>query len=433
MRLTVFGMGYLGATHAACMAELGHEVLGVEVDAAKLEKLAAGQVPIYEPGLAELYGTHLASGQLRVTSSYEEAAEWGDVHFIAVGTPQKDGEYSADVSYVDAVIETLVPLLTRDAVIFGKSTVPVGTTHRLANRADELAKDVEVEIAWNPEFLREGNAIKDTLQPDRLVVGTQPGGRAEEVAREVYARLLDEGTPFLVTDTATAELVKTTANAFLATKISFINAIAEVCSAAGADVKAVADAIGYDARIGRRFLNAGLGFGGGCLPKDIRAFMARAGELGAAEALTFLREVDSINMGRRTRMVRLCREACGGSLLGARVAVLGVAFKPECDDVRDSPALNVAGQIQLQGAMVTAYDPKAVENARNLFPTLHYAHSAQEACEGADVVMVLTEWDEFLKLDPRRIRERVRRPVVIDGRMCLDKTKWTDAGWEYWV
>ena len=434
MRLTVLGLGYLGATHAACLAELGHEVLGVEVDPDKITKLVAGELPFYEPGANELFARHVESGRLRVSSSYEEAADWGDVFFIAVGTPQRDGEYSADMRYVDEVIDLLVPLLTRDAVIFGKSTVPVGTARRLADRADELAKaDVRVEIGWNPEFLSQGAAVNDTLHPDRLVLGVQPGGTAEAVAREIYAPLLAEGTPFIVTDTATSELVKVTANAFLATKISFINAVAEVCSAAGADVKAVSEAIGHDPRIGRHYLNAGLGFGGGCLPKDVRAFMARAGELGAAEALTFLREVDSINMGRRTRLVQVCREACGGSLLGARVAVLGVAYKPGSDDVRDSPALNVAGQIQLQGAMVTAYDPKATANARSMFPTLQYANTAEEACDGADVVMVLTEWDEFLTLDAAQLADKVRRKVVIDGRMCLDKTHWISAGWEYWV
>lgn len=431
--MTVLGMGYLGATHAACMAELGHEVLGVEVHADKLARLAKGEVPFYEPGLTELLRKHIESGRLKVTASYPEAADWGDVFFIAVGTPQKKGEYGADLRYVDAVIDELVPLLTRDAVIFGKSTVPVGTAQRLAERADELAKDITVEIAWNAEFLREGFAIEDTLHPDRLVLGQTKGGKAEIVAREVYARVLAQGTPFVVTDTATSELVKASANAFLATKISFINAIAEVCAAAGADVKAVADAIGYDARIGRKYLNPGLGFGGGCLPKDIRAFVARAGEIGAAEALTFLREVDIVNMRRRTRMVELTREACSGSLLGARVAVLGAAFKPESDDVRDSPALNVAGQIQLQGASVTVYDPKANQNARSLFPTLNYADSARAACDKADVLLVLTEWDEFLRIDPRMMGEAVRRRVVIDGRMCLDKSKWQEAGWQYWT
>jgi UDPglucose 6-dehydrogenase len=432
MRLTVLGLGYLGATHAACMAELGHEVLGVEVDPERLTKLRHGQLPFYEPGLSEAVATHLNSGALRLTDSYEDAADWGDAFFIAVGTPQKTGENSADLSYVEAVIDRLAPLLTRDAVIFGKSTVPVGTAQMLARRAAELANDVRVEIAWNPEFLREGHAIVDTLHPDRLVLGRTPGGTAESVAREIYAPILAEGTPFIVTDTATAELVKASANAFLATKISFINAIAEVCSAAGADVRAVADAIGLDARIGRRFLNAGLGFGGGCLPKDIRAFMARAGELGASEALSFLREVDAINMRQRTRIVDLTRRVCGGSLLGAHVAVLGAAFKPESDDVRDSPALNVAAQIQLQGAAVKVYDPRAIENSRKVFPTLHYVDSAVAACDRADVVLLLTEWTEFVDLDPGALGEVVNRPVIIDGRLCLDAAKWKGSGWEYW-
>jgi UDPglucose 6-dehydrogenase len=431
MRLTVLGLGYLGVTHAACMAELGHEVLGVEVDRDKVTKLTQGQLPFYEPGLSELLGKHIGSDRLQVTDSYERAADWGDVFFVTVGTPPKMGENGADLGQVEAVIDGLVPLLKRDAVIFGKSTVPVGTAQSLARRAEDLTKDVLVEIAWNPEFLREGHAINDTLHPDRLVLGRTPEGTAESVAREIYAPMLADGTPFIVTDTATAELVKVSANAFLATKISFINAIAEVCSAAGADVRAVADAIGLDARIGRRFLNAGLGFGGGCLPKDIRAFMVRAGELGAPEALSFLREVDAINMRRRTRMVDLARTVCGGSLLGAHVAVLGAAFKPQSDDVRDSPALNVAAQIQLQGASVKVYDPKAMENSRKVFPTLNYVDSTLAACERADVVLLLTEWDEFVDLDPEVLSDVVKRRIIIDGRMCLDTAKWKGAGWEY--
>ncbi|ORM07581.1 UDP-glucose dehydrogenase family protein [Prescottella equi] len=433
MKITVFGTGYLGATHAACMAELGHEVLGVDVDPAKLAKLEAGEVPFYEPGLEDVLRRNIDAGRLRFTSLYEEAAAFADVHFLGVGTPQKKGEYAADLRYVDAVIDTLAPLLTEPAVIFGKSTVPVGTAERLGERARALAPAGDgVEVAWNPEFLREGFAVQDTIHPDRLVLGVDRDrpGRAESVAREVYAQLLEESIPFLVTDLATAELVKTSANAFLATKISFINAISEVCEAAGADVTVLADAIGHDARIGRRFLNAGVGFGGGCLPKDIRAFMARAGELGVDQALTFLREVDNINMRRRTSMVELAREACG-SLLGARVAVLGAAFKPDSDDVRDSPALNVAGQIQLQGATVNIYDPKAMDNSRALFPTLNYAGSVREACEDADVVLVLTEWAEFRKLQPEDLAAVVRKKVLIDGRNCLEPQVWRSAGWAY--
>ena len=433
-RIAVFGTGYLGATHAACMAEIGHDVLGVDVDAGKLAKLGAGEAPFYEPGLDEVLKSNVDVGRLRFTSSYEEAAEFANVHFIAVATPQKQGEFAADLKYVDAVIETLAPLLTAPAVIFGKSTVPVGTAARLGARARELAPVGDaVEVAWNPEFLREGYAVQDTLHPDRIVLGVDKNrpGHAEEVARDVYGLLLEEEIPFLVTDLETSELVKTSANAFLATKISFINAMAEVCEVTGADVSVLADAIGHDARIGRKFLNAGIGFGGGCLPKDIRAFMARAGELGASQALTFLREVDSINMRRRARMMELTREVVGGSLIGARVAVLGAAFKPDSDDVRDSPALNIAGQIQLQGASVTVYDPKAMDNSRALFPTLGYATDVLEACHGADVTLVLTEWKQFRELEPADLDPVVRQRSIIDGRNCLDREKWRTAGWVY--
>jgi UDPglucose 6-dehydrogenase len=321
--------------------------------------------------------------------------------------------------------------LRRSAVIVVKSTVPVGTAAELADRARGLAPaDVDVEVAWNPEFLREGFAVHDTLHPDRIVLGVQPDSmRAEAAVRELYAPLLGDDVPFLVTDLQTAELVKVSANAFLATKISFINAISEVCEAVDADVTMLADALGYDPRIGRRFLNAGLGFGGGCLPKDIRAFMARAGELGANHALTFLREVDSINMRRRTRMVELAMKACGGSLLGANIAVLGAAFKPESDDVRDSPALNVAGLLQLNGATVNVFDPKAMENSQRVFPTLNYSTSAIDACERADAVLVLTEWQEFVDLDPNQLADTVRAKVVVDGRNCLDVDRWQKAGW----
>src|SRR3954468_15549812 len=431
MRCTVFGTGYLGATHAAGMAELGHDVIGVDIDAGKVAKLASGDIPFYEPGLRKMLSDNLAAGRLRFTTDYDEAAGFADVHFLGVGTPQKKGEYGADLRHVNAVIDTLVPRLHRHAVIVGKSTVPVGTAAELSDRARRLAPEgIDVELAWNPEFLREGFAVHDTLHPDRIVLGVQRDSiRAEVAIRQLYAPLLGEAVPFLVTDLQTAELVKVSANAFLATKISFINAISEVCEAVDADVTLLADALGYDPRIGRRFLNAVLGFGGGCLPKDIRAFMARAGELGANHALTFLREVDSINMRRRTRMVELAMKACG-SLLGANVAVLGAAFKPESDDVRDSPALNVAGMLQLNGATVNVYDPKAMENSRRLFPTLNYSTSVVEACDRADAVLVLTEWREFVDLDPDELAQHVRARVIVDGRNCLDVARWGAAGWK---
>jgi UDPglucose 6-dehydrogenase len=433
-RIAVFGTGYLGATHSACMAELGHEVLGVDVDANKLAKLQAGEAPFYEPGLDELLKRNVDAGRLRFTSSYEEASKFANVHFITVATPQKQGEFGADLRYVDAVVETLAPLLAVPAVILGKSTVPVGTALRLGARARQLAPVGDgVDVAWNPEFLREGHAVQDTLHPDRIVLGVDKDrpGRGEEVARDIYGKLLERDIPLLVTDLATSELVKASANAFLATKISFINAMAELCEVTGADVSMLADALGYDARIGRKFLNAGIGFGGGCLPKDIRAFMARAGELGADQALTFLREVDHINMRRRTRMVEITREVVGGSLIGTRVAVLGAAFKPDSDDVRDSPALNIAGQIQLQGASVSVYDPKAMHNSLALFPTLEYAIGTLEACRGADVTLVLTEWSQFRELAPSDLEGVVRQRNMIDGRNCLDPKIWRGAGWKY--
>ncbi|KUI47237.1 UDP-glucose 6-dehydrogenase [Mycobacterium sp. GA-1199] len=432
MRCTVFGTGYLGATHAAGMAELGHEVLGVDVDTGKVAKLAAGEAPFYEPGLRKVLSDNISAGRLMFTTDYDAAAGFADLHFLAVGTPQKKGEFAADLRHVHAVIDMLVPRLRRSAVIVGKSTVPVGTAAELGVRARALAPTgVDVELAWNPEFLREGFAVHDTLHPDRIVLGVQPDSCATEATiRELYAPLLELQVPLLVTDLQTAELVKVSANAFLATKISFINAISEVCEAVDADVTLLADALGYDPRIGRRFLNAGLGFGGGCLPKDIRAFMARAGELGANHALTFLREVDAINMRRRSRMVELATVACGGSLLGANIAVLGAAFKPESDDVRDSPALNVAGMLQLKGATVNVYDPKAMDNSRRQFPTLTYSTSVAEACERADAVLVLTEWREFVELDPADLAGVVRAKVVVDGRNCLDIDRWTNAGWQ---
>ncbi|WP_435591104.1 UDP-glucose dehydrogenase family protein [Nocardia sp. bgisy118] len=434
MRCTVFGTGYLGATHAACMAELGHDVIGVDVDPGKVAKLSDGVVPFYEPGLEEVLRRNLDAGRLRFTTSYPEAAAHAEVHFLGVGTPQKKGEYAADLKYVHAVVDTLAPMLERPSVLVGKSTVPVGTAVALGARARKLA-GAEVEVAWNPEFLREGFAVQDTLRPDRLVLGVDRAREnadwVEDLVREIYADLIAAEVPFLLTDLATAELVKVSANAFLATKISFINAVSEVCEATGADVTVLADALGYDARIGRRFLNAGLGFGGGCLPKDIRAFMARSGELGADHAVAFLREVDNINMRRRTKVVDMAAKACGGSLLGANVAVLGAAFKPESDDVRDSPALNVAGMIQLHGAVVTVYDPKALENSRRVFPTLNYATSVAEACDRADVVLVLTEWDEFTALRPEDLDRVVRGRSIIDGRNCLNRATWREAGWVY--
>ena len=431
LRVTVIGTGYLGVTHAACLAESGFDVLGLDVDAPKIAALARGAVPFHEPGLADLLSRHVATGRLRFTTSFAEAGEFGDVHHLCVGTPQRWNGLGADLQYLEAAVDSLAPHLRVQCLVVGKSTVPVGTADRLAARLSAHAPaHGDVELAWNPEFLREGKAVADTLRPDRVVVGVR-SEIAEKVLREVYAAQIDAGVPFIVTDVATAELVKVAANAFLATRVSFMNAMADLCEVTGADVAALQDAIGRDGRIGPRYLHAGLGFGGGCLPKDIRALMAQAEELGVSEAVTFLREVDGINMSRRTRMVALAREACGGTVLGRRIAVLGAAFKPDSDDVRDSPALNVAAQLQLQGATVSVYDPAAQANAERAFPSLHYSGSAVEAAEGAHAVLHLTEWEEFRRLDPASLDGVVTHKFILDGRNALDADRWRRAGWTY--
>lgn len=431
MRISVIGCGYLGAVHAACMAKLGHEVVGIDVDERKIEELSAGRAPFYEPGLEELLMEVQTTGRLSFSTDLS-AAEGSTVHFICVGTPQKKGENGADMTYVDAAMAGILPYLSPGDVVAGKSTVPVGTASRLALLLQ--VNHPEAHLVWNPEFLREGHALEDTLRPDRFVYGVSDGSEehpAVALLDQIYAAPLAAGTPRLVTDHPTAELVKTAANSFLATKISFINAMAELCEAAGADVTQLADAIGLDDRIGRKFLSAGIGFGGGCLPKDIRAFMARAGELGADQALTFLREVDAINMRRRTRVVELTRDLCNGSLLGKRITVLGAAFKPESDDVRDSPALSIAAQLQLQGAVVTVTDPKALANAAMRFPELHYDADTSAAVAKSDALLLLTEWQEYRDLDPYEIAASVSSCRILDGRNVLDAAKWRAAGWLY--
>ncbi|SMQ74082.1 UDPglucose 6-dehydrogenase [Plantibacter sp. VKM Ac-1784] len=430
MKLSVIGCGYLGAVHAAAMASIGHEVVGIDVDPAKIEALAAGRSPIFEPGLPGLLLAGVESGRLRFSTDMADAAG-ATMHFVAVGTPQKAGSNAADLRYVDAAVTALLPHLSAGDVVVGKSTVPVGTAARLA----ELVAPTGAVLAWNPEFLREGFAVQDTIAPDRLVYGLPPAPEDAAVARaafdEVYAQALSTGTPLVATGYSTAELVKVAANAFLATKISFINAMAEIAEVTDADVTELADAIGYDARIGRRFLNAGVGFGGGCLPKDIRAFTARAEELGRGESVAFLKEVDAINLRRRQRVIDLVVEELGGSAYQKRVAVLGLAFKPDSDDVRDSPALDVAVGLNGLGAVVLAFDPEAVPNARRLHPQLTFADSAEQAVTDADIVVVVTEWKAFRALDPSAVAELTAGKTIVDGRNCLDVDAWRGAGWRY--
>lgn len=431
MKLSVIGCGYLGAVHAAAMASIGHEVVGIDVDQRKIDALSKGEAPFFEPGLQEILTAGIAAGNLRFTTDMAEAAG-AKVHFVGVGTPQQKDSYAADLTYVNGAFDGLLPYLAPGDIVAGKSTVPVGTAASLAPRVSETG----ATLVWNPEFLREGYAVQDTVDPDRLVAGVPVGEEGEiaaSVLREVYHPSVAKGTPFIVTDYATAELVKVSANAFLATKISFINAMAEIAEVTGADVTQLADAIGHDARIGRRFLGAGIGFGGGCLPKDIRAFSARAEELGRGESVAFLRQVDEINLRRRERAVQLVVDGLGGSVFEKKVTVLGAAFKPHSDDIRDSPALDVAVRLHGLGATVTVTDPAAIENARRIHPQLTYVEDRDEAIRDADALVLVTEWDEYRRqLPPEHASSLTDGRVVVDGRNGLDAAAWRAAGWAYY-
>lgn len=427
LKLSVIGTGYLGATHAAAMSSLGFEVVGIDVDPEKIELLKAGRVPFFEPGLEELLLTEVQSGRLIFTTDFSAASDC-DVHFICVGTPQRKDGLAADMTYVDSALDAIAPIAKSGSLVVGKSTVPVGTAARLSERLKKV--NPTAELAWNPEFLREGFAVEDTLRPNRLVVGVT-SDRAENILKDVYRDLLAANIPWIRADLPTAELVKVAANSFLATKISFINAMAEICEAAGGDVTVLAQAIGHDPRIGSRFLQAGIGFGGGCLPKDIRAFMARSEELGAKQSLEFLREIDSINLRARQRMIDLVRADLGQDLKGKKIAVLGAAFKPDSDDVRDSPALDIAAQIAEAGAQVVIHDPKAIENARRRFPSLSFASEILDCISQSDAILHLTEWKSYRELEPRSLKQHVKQAIIIDGRNALDRDRWISAGWKF--
>lgn len=427
LKLSVVGCGYLGATHAACMSSLGFEVIGVDTDPEKIALLSKGELPFYEPGLDSLLASEIKTGRLSFTTDFSAVAD-ADVHFICVGTPQSKDGLAADLTYVKSAVAAIAPHLKNGSLVVGKSTVPVGTAQGLR---EQLAKSApHADLAWNPEFLREGFAVEDTLTPNRLVVGVA-NDRAEEILKEVYKPVIDLGTPWIRADLPTSELVKVAANSFLATKISFINAMAEVCEAAGGDVTVLAKAIGFDPRIGNRFLQAGIGFGGGCLPKDIRAFMARAEELGAKQALEFLREIDAINLRARQRVIDVVRAELTEDLTSYKIAVLGAAFKPDSDDVRDSPALDIAAQLQAAGASVVVHDPKAIENARKRFPNLGFAANVEECVKDADLILHLTEWREYRELNPKALASLVKKKIVIDGRNALERDKWRAAGWQF--
>ncbi|WP_353711548.1 UDP-glucose/GDP-mannose dehydrogenase family protein [Arthrobacter sp. K5] len=441
MKISVIGCGYLGAVHAATLASMGHTVVGIDVDPARVEQLAGGRAPFFEPGLDELLRDGRATGRLRFSTAFADAAG-AQMHFLCVGTPQSKTSDGADLSYLVSASKSLLPHLSRGAAVVGKSTVPVGTVDKLGRI---LAARPDVLLGWNPEFLRQGTAVKDTLVPDRLVYGVRGGkegafGRRSDgtqgaargvtaVLDAVYEPLLRAGIPRLVCNFATAELIKSASNAFLATKVSFINAMSELCDAAGADVTELSEAMGMDPRIGNRYLHAGLGFGGGCLPKDIRSFRAQAQALEVRSVEDWMGVVDSINLGQRARTAEVAKELCGGSIAGRTVTVLGAAFKPDTDDIRDSPALDVALRLASAGAHVTVTDPKAINNSWMRFPQLRFEASAARALEGAELVLLLTEWAEYRDLSPAAVGQLVRRRTVLDARNVLDAAAWQAEGW----
>jgi UDPglucose 6-dehydrogenase len=426
MKITVIGLGYLGATHAIAMAELGHDVIGIEANPQRLTDLMNGRIPFHEPGLPEALAKVLAKGNIKFKADHDEESLEADLHFLCVGTPQLPGSYAANTEYLESAVKALSPFLREDAVIAGKSTVPVGTSAALTKIVAD-ATGFTPHLAWNPEFLREGTALEDSLRPDRIVIGVNDE-RSEEVLRKVYESITDLGTPFLVTDIPTAELVKVAANSFLATKISFINAMAEIAEVSGADAVKLAEAIGYDERIGNKFLRTGIGFGGGCLPKDIRAFMARAEELGVGNAVDFLADIDSINLRRRERVVNLLKAELG-ELAGKRILVLGAAFKPDSDDLRDSPAIAVAKLILSTGADLVIHDPISLANVRAQHPELGTEDDLLAAATGADAVVLATEWNEYRNFDPAALKAVVANPLLIEGRNALPIAKWQEAGW----
>jgi UDPglucose 6-dehydrogenase len=424
MKITVIGLGYLGATHAVAMAKVGHQVIGIEPNQQKIDSLVQGKAGFFEPGLDEELAKQIAGGRIEFKLAHDESSRDADIHFICVGTPQTPGSMAADTRYLESAIRDVAPYLRSDALVVGKSTVPVGTAVKLTAQLAQATAFDQPNLAWNPEFLREGTALEDSLNPDRLVIGVT-NERSEELLRKVFAPMIDAGVPFLVTDLATAELVKAAANAFLATKISFINAMAEIAEVSGADASQLAKAIGYDERIGNKFLRNGVGFGGGCLPKDIRALMARAEELGVGESVAYLHEIDKINLRRRDRVIQLLKAELG-SLLGKRVLILGAAFKPDSDDVRDSPALAIALLAKGEGADVVVHDPVALHGVALKHPELHLEQDLAKAFIDADALVLATEWKEYRELDPTSVS--VRNKFIIDGRNVLDIAKWQQAG-----
>jgi UDPglucose 6-dehydrogenase len=428
MKIAMIGAGYVGLVSGACFSEFGVTVACVDKDAEKIARLRGGEIPIFEPGLDDLVARNAQAGRLAFASDLPEAVAGADAVFIAVGTPSRRGDGHADLTYVYAAAREIAHALTGYAVVVTKSTVPVGTGREVARIIRETNPQADFDVVSNPEFLREGSAINDFMRPDRIVIGAE-GERAQEVMRQLYRPLYLIETPILFTSLETAELVKYAANAFLATKITFINEIADVCEAVGADVHDVARGIGLDGRIGRKFLHPGPGFGGSCFPKDTQALARTAEQVGAP--MRIVETVVAVNDARKRRMAQRIRVACGGAVAGKTLAVLGLTFKPNTDDMRESPSLVILPALQHDGATIRAFDPEGMNEARKLMPDLVYCKDAYEAMTGADALVILTEWNEFRSLNLGLMRERLRQPIVVDLRNVYSPGDMVAAGFIY--
>lgn len=428
MRIAMIGTGYVGLVSAACFSQFGHEVICVDKDQKKIDILRDGQMPIYEPGLDQLVINNVSQGRLKFTTDIKRAIQDVDVVYIAVGTPSRRGDGFADLSYVFAAVEEVAALLERYTIIALKSTVPVGTAEKVRDTIKRVNPRIDFDVVSNPEFLREGSAIEDFIRPDRIVIGTT-SPKAAEMMRQLYAPLFINETPILETSLQSAELIKYAANAFLATKISFINEIANLCEATGANVQEVARGIGLDKRIGDKFLHAGPGYGGSCFPKDTRALIQSAKEAGVA--LRIVDAVTTVNDDRKLHMADKIIAACGGDVKGKAIAILGVTFKPNTDDMREAPSLDIIPVLQQQGAKVSVFDPQAHLEARSMLQDINWASDAYDCAQGADCLVILTEWNEFRALDMSRIKQIVRVPLIVDLRNIYKPKEMSAQGFDY--
>jgi UDPglucose 6-dehydrogenase len=428
MRIAMIGAGYVGLVSGACFAHFGHDVICVDKEAARIARLRKGEMPIYEPGLDKLVADNVQAGRLSFGERLDDAVGNADAVFIAVGTPTRRGDGHADLSYVYAAAAEIADAIVGYTVVITKSTVPVGTGREVARIIRETRPAAEFDVCSNPEFLREGAAIEDFMKPDRVVIGVE-SQRARDVMAAVYRPLNLIQTPMVFTNIETAEVTKYAGNAFLATKITFINEIADLCEKVGADVHDVARGIGLDGRIGRKFLHPGPGFGGSCFPKDTLALAYTAREVNAPQ--TIVEQVIEVNNSRKKRMARKIIEFCGGSVSGLTVGVLGLTFKADTDDMRDAPSLDIVPALQAAGARIVAFDPEGMAEAGRMMPGIAFAKTAYEAASGADVLVVITEWHEFRGLDPRRLKEAMRKPRVVDLRNIFNPEEMRGLGFAY--